>query len=161
MNEHAVAGDAVELGLNKQTIEMLQHAVNSAVGDDAHEVELGGRRGFDAGDHAVPSGVIGELFFREELVQADEFLVNDTAGADVFMTDLGVAHLAIGQTHIETTRGHVGDGRGGLKRIVDRLLGKGHGVGGGLLGMRIAAPAVADDEKDRFTRCVHNQSLHA
>jgi hypothetical protein len=107
VDKHAVRRDTVELGLNEQAVEMLQHAVHAAVGDDAHQVKLGRGVGFDAGNHPVPRGVVRELFVGEKFVQAHEFLVHDAARADVFVTDFRVAHLAGGQTHIETAGRHL------------------------------------------------------
>jgi hypothetical protein len=49
----------------------------------------------------MPHRVRRELFLGKELVQADQFLVHDAAGADVFVADLAVAHLAVGQADIK------------------------------------------------------------
>ena len=96
VDKHAVASDAVGLGLREQAVEVFQHAMHAAIGDDAHQVKLGGGGGLDAGDGGLPNRIGDELFVGEELVEANEFLINDATRTDIFVADLGVAHLAVG-----------------------------------------------------------------
>ena len=50
-------------------------------------------------------GIAGELFVREKFIQADQFLIHNPAGTDIFVADLRIAHLAIRQSHVEAAGG--------------------------------------------------------
>jgi len=82
----------------------------AAIGNDAHHMQLGRRRGFHPGHGRVPDRIARELFFGKQLVQADQLLIHNPAGADVFVADFRVAHLAVRQTNVQTAGRHQGVG---------------------------------------------------
>lgn len=68
-------------------------------------MEFGVGFGFYVGDGGFLDGVGGELFFGEEFVQVNEFLIYDVVGVDVFVVDFGVVYLVVGQVDIEVVGG--------------------------------------------------------
>ena len=149
--EEGVDDDVADLLARRQLEagdEVAHVAVHAAPGDQAHEVQpappprgLGARLAQDA--------VLEEAAVLDGEADAREVLVDDTAGADVEVADLGVAHLARRQSH----------GRaGGVEHAVrvlrqqpveDRRAGEAHGV---VRARRGDAPAVHDDQDDRAVR---------
>ena len=76
-------------------------AVDAAVGQQAHDVE--GAAALLAVVHGLDIGlVLKEAAVLDGPADAGEILEHHPAGADVGVTHLGVAHLALGQTHVQT-----------------------------------------------------------
>ena len=125
--------------------EVVLVGVDAAIGDEAEEVEP---LAFGHFECLGEVGDIGELVFLDAEIDAGEVLVDDAAGSEVEVADLGVAHLAVWEADVEP-RG--ADGRDwviGVERLVERRLGEEGGVTV-LLGIGgavwVDAPAVADD----------------
>ena len=75
-------------------------AVHAARRQEAHDMQrtAAGHRGGDGrGQHWIAR----EFARGDRMVDAREVLVDDATGADVEMTDLRVAHLALGQAHVQ------------------------------------------------------------
>ena len=72
---------------------------------------------------------------------------DDAAGAEVGVADLGVAHLTGGQPHRFAGGRDGRPGVSGHEAIPVRLVGRGDRVA---LGIRVDAPAVQDDQGQRF-----------
>ena len=93
----------------QQPTQMVDVAVDAAVGDQSHEVDASAV-GLGVGD-----GVLECLNFEEGPVadgeaDAGEVLVDDAPGADVEVPHFAVAHLAFGQAHGLTVGGQGGVG---------------------------------------------------
>ena len=71
--------------------------MHAAVGQEAAEVQPSSCSGHGVKE-PVQDRIRGKGAIRNGLVDAREVLVHDPACADVQMADLGVAHLAFGQT---------------------------------------------------------------
>ena len=56
---------AVIFRLLQNPVKVLEHSVHAAVGHDAHDVQLRGRRRLHARDCGAPHGITRELFFRK------------------------------------------------------------------------------------------------
>ena len=88
---------------------MLDMAVNTAVGHKAHQVE--GSAVFAAIFHRA-----GQRFVLEEITvlngfgDAGQLLINHPSGTNIGVSDLGVAHLAVRQTDIQTGGSQLGVG---------------------------------------------------
>lgn len=90
--------------------------------------------------------VVAELALFDGLVDTDDVLPDDTAGANVQMTDFGVAHQALRKTDSQRGGFELGETGGALGEMVhDGGLGGGNGVA--ILGrlVRGDAPAVNHD----------------
>src|SRR5690606_8967277 len=83
------------------------------------------------------------------LGDADGFLIDDAAGADVLMPDLAVAHGALGQADVFTAGADERPGPISPECVVDGRAGEAHGVEGLVLRIRILPPAISDDEDER------------
>ena len=99
--------EAVFLCHLQKSEQMLDMAVNTAVGHKAHQVEGGAV--FAAVFHRA-----GQRFVLEEITvlngfgDAGQLLIDHPSGADIGVSDLGVAHLAVRQTDIQTGGSQLG-----------------------------------------------------
>lgn len=84
-----------------------------------------------------------EFTFAHGLVDAREFLIDDSSGADIEVTDFGVAHLAFWQSHRFTISDEFVVGVFLMEVIDERRIGLSEGVSGGYLAV---PPSVEDDE---------------
>ena len=122
--------------------------VDAAVGDEADEVDALAGRGVDG---FLQSFVLGLGAVTDGEVDAGEFLVNDAAGAEVEVADLGISHLALGQADFQAAGLESAPGIVLIETIVDRGLGE---EGGIALFLRtdaaggIDAPTVTNEEKN-------------
>ena len=157
VDKNLVRRQTVLLGLPQNAVEMLKHPVHAGVAYNAHQMESRTRLRLDAGDRGTPDGVGREPLFREELVQADEFLVDDATRADVLMADLTVAHYAVGETDVEARGAHQRARVLGVQHVIARLVGLGDGVGRVLRGIGTLAPAITDDEEYGLARSAHGK----
>ena len=129
----------------KNAEDVLEVAVHAAGGEQTQDMQgfailLGVVHGLDV------DRVLEELAGLDLLGDLGQNLEHDAAGADVGVADLGVAHLAFGQTHVQTGGLQQGVGVLGKELIQVGFLRLGDGVarsGGG------DAVAVHDD-KDSF-----------
>ena len=91
-------------------------------------------------------GILGERPVGHRIVDPGEVLAHDRAGAEVEVTDLGVAHLALGQPDGPAAGGQLRVRVGRPQRVEHRGAGEVHGVPGPRGGQ---APAVEHDEAGR------------
>ena len=101
--------------------------------------------GFHPVQRGAPDGVAGDLAVADRLGDPHDLLVDDAAGADVLVADLAVAHHAFGHPHVEPARLDQRHGIFRVQHVVTRLASEMHGVEFVVRGIRILAPAVADD----------------
>ena len=115
---------------------------------------------FQPPDQPRQGGVGGQCAVRDGGIDAADVLIDDAAGAEVEMADLGIAHLAAGQPDL---------GAAGLQQrlrarrhepVVDRRRGLGDGV---VLGFRAVAPAVqyAQHHWPGLHGLVHGNTLYS
>ena len=94
---------ALVLGQLQQGEQVLQMGVDAAVGQQAHQVQ--GSPLLLAGVHGVVIGGIGgKVAVGDGLGDAGQVLKYHAAGADVGVTHLAVAHLPVGQAHVQSGR---------------------------------------------------------
>ena len=126
--------------------------MHTAIADEAEEVQALAFRFLEGLDE---HGHLREFAIADALVDASEVLIDDAARAEVQVTDFAVAHLAFGQPHV-LAAGADGAARiRGIKMIMERRLREQRGIAVGLslsFTAGIDAPAVADDENNRFFR---------
>ena len=124
-----------------QRLEVVPPGVHAAVGDEADEVHA--RRVLHGGPQDV---VVGERPVLDGLADAREVLLDRRAGAEVEVSDLRVAHLALGQADRRAPRRQLAV-RIALPEVVeDRRRRQRDGVA---RAVRRDPPAVEDDEADR------------
>ena len=93
--------------------------------------------------------VVEEGSVGDRVVDPGEVLGNDRSGAEVEVTDLGVAHLSLGQTDIGPPGGQGGVGEGVPQSVEDRRFGEIDRVSGSGLGQ---PPSVEDDQRKTLDR---------
>ncbi len=128
---------------------MAQSAVDPGIGGDAQQVDFA-VTGFGCGDRGGDRVVIEEAAVLDRDADANRFLVHDAAGPDVLVANFGIAHRPVGQTHVAA--GGV-DERGGVlfqQLVAAGGVGKLHGIKVVVLGVGVAAPAVADNKNNGF-----------
>ena len=119
---------AVTLGHFQKAEEMLDVGMHAAIGQKAHEMQGA------VMIQRVLHGVLQGLFFEENAVlnvlgDLHQHLVNHAARADVGVSHLGIAHLTIGQAHVQAGSADAGIGIFRLQRVdIGRALGE-NGVG--------------------------------
>ncbi|MNP05238.1 hypothetical protein D3C76_971840 [compost metagenome] len=126
-------------------------AVHAAVGEQPHEMHgLASGNGFIycAGQHRI----LEELAVADRLGHAGEVLVDDTAGAEVHVADLGVAHLAVGQADVHAGAGDQAVRLAGQQAVPIGLL---RGIDGVVFRGVAMAEAVQDDQDQGFGRYAH------
>ena len=132
------------LSFGEEFVQMVKGRVDSAVRAETEEVEL---------LPALPDIVISGLYllvFHQLMVTAGhiylyEVLINDAAGAEIHVTYLGIAHLAVRKTYVLATGLKMGERILLAKRVDKRCtLGK-DGVG---LVLAAFSPAVKNHKKD-------------
>ena len=104
------------------------------------------------GERFLDDGVGRQLAVGDGFGDAGQVLVNDAPRAQVEVPDLGVAHLAVRQAHVEPAGAQAARGV-----FLHHLVSEGRtpqdrrvAVAFGVLGrVRVDAPAVADDENNR------------
>ncbi len=107
MNVHIL--QALILSKFDQSHQVIHVAVYAAVGHQAHQVELA--TAFLGAGHRIQESLIGKkISIVDSLADTSEFLIHDAARTDVEMAHFGVTHLALGQTHIQTTGMNGGGG---------------------------------------------------
>ena len=93
-------------------------------------------------------------------VDARQILHDDTPGAQVHVPDLGIAHLALGQTHF-LGRGIQARARTrGDQTVPGRCLGQGNGVVGGRFAVAPSVQDAQDDGSGVFGRFGHGALLN-
>ena len=100
-----------------------------------------------------PQGlVLEEAAVGDRVVDPGQVLLDDGAGAEVEVADLGVAHLPLGKADVAPLGRELGVGELRPEPVEDRRLGDRDRVAGAGLG---DAPAVEDDQRDRGSRWRH------
>ena len=105
-------------------------------------------------DQADQSGRLLDLAVGDRLADARQVLHHDAAGADVEMSDLGIAHLPLRQADIRARRAQEGV-RAGVPQAVE---GGGARLADGVVGRVLPpAPAVQNHQHHRttFLHCLH------
>ena len=103
--------------------------------------------------HGVGDGGIAEeLAVTDRLGYPGEVLIHHTAGTEVHMADLGVAHLPVRQAHIHAGAGDQAVRLGGEQVVVNRGVGRINGV---VLGIVAVTEAIQDDQHQGFWRGRH------
>ncbi len=120
--------------------------MHATIGDETEKMNLAaaGAGVLHGGDQ---NRVGEEVAVLDHQLDASAVHVDDTARADIKMTDLTVAHLAIGQADIVSTRVNQCIGVILEQAVVDRFASEGYGVG---VGIGTKTPAVENDENKRF-----------
>ena len=141
-------GDTGVFGGVGEGDEVVEVAVDTAVGHEAEEVEAG-MAGLGEGVLKGRDG--GELILADGLLDAGEVLVDDSAGAEVEVADLGVAHLSLGEADVFAAGGEGGLGVGLVEVLMEGGFCEQGGVAVGF-GLREAAginpPAITDDQNN-------------
>ena len=83
-------------------------AMHAAGRDQAHHMQ-GALLGLFYG--CAKCGIVPETAVLDGEGEPGEFLPNDAAGAEMHVSDLGIAHLPGGQTHVGARCGEQGSGR--------------------------------------------------
>ena len=138
-------GDALLGGELDRGLDVLPAGVDAAVGDEPEQVEpaAGAAAGALAGR---PQGlVLEEAAVGDRVVDPGQVLLDDGAGAEVEVADLGVAHLPFGEADVAPLGRELGVGELRPEPVEDRRLGDRDRVAGAGLG---DAPAVEDDQRD-------------
>ena len=140
------AGKAVVCGELEESVEVALVRVDSAVGDEAEDVESVvilcrelNRVGED--------GVGEEAAVLDGGVAAGDVHVDDAPGAEVEVADLGVTHLPVGEADVVLAGADEGVGVGAEEVVVGGFTGESDGVS---IGLGAVTPAVEDGEDDRF-----------
>src|ERR1700689_1442938 len=108
-----------------QRVQVGEARVHAAVGDEADQVHAGR---VAHGRHE--DGVGGEGAIGDGVFDAREVLAHDGAGAEVEVTDLGVAHLPFGQAHGAAAGGELRVRVGRPELVEDRRVGERDGIAG-------------------------------
>jgi len=118
--------------------------MDAAVADEAQQVQAA----LAPARHQVDEQrLLEELPAHDRRVNAGDLLVDDPPRADVQVADLGIAHQAAGQAHA-LARGV--DERRGILPQEPRVIRRPRQRNGVRLTLRAVAPAVEDDEDNRF-----------
>ena len=120
---HALAARQVDARL-----EVAEVGVHAAVRDETHEVERGCPSPALWRRPACRTGFSKKRAVVDRLADARQVLVDDAAGADVEVADLGVAHLPGGQADGRARRVERAVRVGRPEPVEDRRVGERHGV---------------------------------
>ena len=127
-------GDALLRGELDRRLDVLPAGVDAAVGDQAEQVQAPARAAAGALAGGEQRLVLEEAAVGDRVVDPGQVLLDDRAGAEVEVADLGVAHLAVGQADVAAL-GRELRVRVALPELVeDRRLGKRDRVAGPGLG---------------------------
>ena len=144
--------NALVLGHLQQSEKMGDVAVHTAVGQKAHEVQ-GGAPLLAVGHGLQIGGVLEERAAFNVTADVGQVLEHHAAGADVGVAHLAVAHLPLGQTHVQSGSGQTAAGTLS-KNLVQ--------IGGRSVGHSVArsvgrhAKAVHDNQSGR---CFHRNKF--
>ena len=109
---------------------MVNVAVHAAVGQKAHQVQGRAIR-FAVLHGGEQGGIFEEPAVLDILGDLDQHLIDHAARADVGVSDLGIAHLTVRQTHVQAGGFQLAEGILG-KEVIQ--LGGGSGLGSGSFG---------------------------
>src|SRR6266705_1856915 len=100
-------------------------AVHPPVRDEAEKMKpVLARRG----ECFLRDAIMRELAVRNRFVNPSEILINDSAGAEIQMTDFRIAHLSVGQTDIGSARAQFAARITAIELVVERCARKQGGV---------------------------------
>ena len=141
--DERVSGHTISIGYLYEFVQVVERRVNASRRGETHEVQALSRRLCIFVSRAdfwiVKNAVVGT-----STVYLHQVLVDDTSGADVEMTDFGVAHLAVGQADILARSEQLRMGIVGIEAVDER---RGRVVDGVALAMVADAPAVEDHQE--------------
>src|SRR5208337_515801 len=104
-------------------------------------------------DHSIEQDwVLLELTVFDHQIDLGDVHINDASSADVEMADFAVAHLASGQAHVAPAGVNQSVGKFGQQAVVIRFARQRDGV---RVGRRRIAPAIEDDQDERFGNVSH------
>ena len=86
----------------EQSAEVIHMAVDAAIGAESKQVQCApfGAQPFGQG---LQAGDGAQLLVAHRIADTNQFLANDSSGANGEVADFGVTHLAIGQAHVGAT----------------------------------------------------------
>ncbi len=148
-------GDALLGGELDRRLDVLPARVHAAVGDEAEQVQASARAVAGPLAGAEQGLVVEEAPVGDRVVDPGQVLLDDRAGAEVEVADLGVPHLALRQADVAALGGELGVGVATPEPVEDRRLGKRDRVSGPRLG---ESPAVEDDQGERGDRELGQQT---
>ncbi len=122
----------------QQRLQVAEAGVHAAVGDQPDQVHT-----LRAGERVHDRGVLAQHPVEHGVVDTREVLADDSAGAEVEVADLGVAHLALGEPHGAPGGRQRGVRVGAPQRVEHRRARQRDGVAGARVG---EAPAVQHDQ---------------
>ena len=93
-------GHALLRGELDQRLDVRPAGVDAAVGDEADQVQAPARARRAASQAATQRLVLEEGAVGDRVVDPRQVLLDDRAGAEVEVADLGVAHLPVGQPDV-------------------------------------------------------------
>ena len=96
--------------------------------------------------------IAGEAAVSDRRIHPRQVLVDDAAGAEIHVPDLGIAHLPVRQAHIHAGAGDQAVRLGGQQVVVNRGVGRINGV---VLGIVAVTEAIQDDQHQGFWRGRH------
>ena len=134
-----------------QSLDVAHMRMNTARAHKAHEVESLAVS-LDVVHSLDEDLVLGDGAVLDGIVDARKLLEHDAAGTDVEVTHLGVAHLAIGKTHVLARSAERGVGVLLVQAIEEGRLGSGDGV---LAIGRSQAATIHDDQECRKMTLCH------
>ncbi len=152
----AAVHEAVEAYLAQtvaaRELEQRKHVVNvgmhTAVRQQTENVQ-GGTKPLALVDRAHKSRILEEIAVLDGLGDAGQLLIYNAACTDVGVANLGVAHLAVRQTNVQTGCTDIGERIFREDPVEIRLV---CGLNGVALGLRAVAEAVHDDQSGRLLR---------
>ena len=120
-------GQPALFGKLQQTEQMFDVAVNAAVRQQSHQMQ--GRVVFAAVFNRTGQRLVGKkLAVLDGFGDAGQLLINNSARADVGVSNLGVAHLPIGKSDVQTGSTQLGVWVGGKISVQIRLFSSMNGV---------------------------------
>ncbi len=104
-------GDALLRGELDRRLDVLPAGVHAAVGDEAEQVQAPARAVAGPLAGGEQRLVLEEAAVGDRVVDPGQVLLDDRAGAEVEVADLGVAHLAVGQADVAALGGELRVGK--------------------------------------------------
>ena len=101
-------GDALLRGQLDRRLDVLPAGVDAAVGDQPQQVQAPARAAAGVLAGGQQRRVLEEAAVGDRVVDPGQVLLDDRAGAEVEVADLGVAHLAVGEADVAALGGELG-----------------------------------------------------
>jgi hypothetical protein len=137
--------EAALLRLGNDAVEVFGVRVHAARRDQAQQVQAAAFGHAGVGEPG-PGRPHGEIALFQAARDADQVLVDDAAGADGQVPDLAVAHLPVGQAHVQAAGAQGGEGVVAQQRLVEPRMGADDRVADLAAGTAAVAHPVQDAE---------------